>query len=233
MATLLLELFSEEIPSRMQAGAASQLSQLIVEKLKLALLTPGGPVVTLTPKQYVSPRHLAISIGGLPLIQPDYVEERRGPKIGAPEQALKGFLSAVGLTVDQCEQREGHYYAAIERKGRAMADVIKEIAESALTNFAWPKSMRWGNHRSPGCARCTASFVCWMTKSCPSSSPTSPRATSRKATVSLPPRPSPSKMLQIMKPHFPKQKSSSTAPPDAPKLLQKLLHSPLQQICKW
>jgi glycyl-tRNA synthetase beta chain len=147
MATLLLELFSEEIPSRMQQNAASQLSQLLFKQFQLALNTPADPMGSrnITPKLFVSPRHLAISITGLPLIQPDYAEERRGPKIGAPEQALKGFLTATGLTIDQCEQRDGYYYANIERKGRSMADVAKELVEYALVNFNWPKSMHWGS----------------------------------------------------------------------------------------
>ena len=145
MATLLLELFSEEIPSRMQKDAASQLSRLVADKLKLALAMPGGPAVSLSVHQYISPRHLAISVGGLPLVQPDYVEEKRGPKIGAPEQAMKGFLQSSGLTLEQCEQRDGYYYATIERKGRPVADVVKEICESALASFGWPKSMHWGS----------------------------------------------------------------------------------------
>jgi glycyl-tRNA synthetase beta chain len=146
MPTLLLELFSEEIPSRMQKDAASQLSQLLFKQFQLALNTPADPMGSkdINCKQFVSPRHLAISITGLPLIQPDYVEERRGPKIGAPEQALKGFLNATGLTLEQCEQRDGYYYANIERKGRATTDVAKELIEYTLANFSWPKSMRWG-----------------------------------------------------------------------------------------
>jgi glycyl-tRNA synthetase beta chain len=142
MATLLLELFSEEIPSRMQRGAAEQLQRLVLEGFKKS----GLVVDAKSAKTFVSPRHLAIQVFGLPSVQPDVSEERRGPKIGAPEQALKGFLSATGLTLDQCEQRDGYYYATIERKGRAVADVVKEICESALTAFVWPKSMRWGAH---------------------------------------------------------------------------------------
>lgn len=139
MATLLLELFSEEIPSRMQRAAAEQLQRLITAGFEKNMLKPSDV------KTFVSPRHLAIQCFGLPTIQPDVKEEKRGPKIGAPEQALKGFLTASGLTLDQCEQRDGYYYATIERKGRAVADVVKEICESALTNFSWPKSMHWGS----------------------------------------------------------------------------------------
>ncbi len=139
MATLLLELFSEEIPSRMQRAAAEQLQRLIAAGFEKNMLKPSDV------KTFVSPRHLAIQCFGLPTIQPDVKEEKRGPKIGAPEQALKGFLTASGLTLDQCEQRDGYYYATIERKGRAVADVVKEICESALTAFSWPKSMHWGS----------------------------------------------------------------------------------------
>ncbi len=139
MATFLLELFSEEIPSRMQRNAAEQLQRLITAGLEKNMLALAEC------KTFVSPRHLAIQCFGLPTIQPDVKEEKRGPKIGAPEQAMKGFLSASGLTLEQCEQRDGYYYATIERKGRAVAEVVKEIAESALTAFSWPKSMHWGS----------------------------------------------------------------------------------------
>jgi glycyl-tRNA synthetase beta chain len=139
MATLLLELFSEEIPSRMQKGAAEQLERLMLDGFKKHALAPTRC------KTFVSPRHLAIQCFGLPTIQPDMREEKRGPKIGAPEQAMKGFLSASGLTLEQCEQRDGYYYATIERKGRAVAAVAKEICESALASFGWPKSMHWGS----------------------------------------------------------------------------------------
>lgn len=139
MATFLLELFSEEIPSRMQQNAAEQLVRLITAALQKAGL-PFGEV-----KSFVSPRHLAIQVAGLPLTQPDTREERRGPKIGAPEQALKGFLSSTSLTLAQCEQRDGYYYATIEKKGGATADTLKKIIEETLPAFSWPKSMHWGS----------------------------------------------------------------------------------------
>ncbi len=139
MATFLLELFSEEIPSRMQRGAMEQLQRLVVGGFEKAGLKPDDV------RTFVSPRHLAIQLGGLPTIQPDVKEERKGPKVGAPEQAMKGFLNAVGLTAEQCEQRDGYYYASIEKKGQPVAAVAKEIIETALSAFGWPKSMRWGN----------------------------------------------------------------------------------------
>ena len=138
MATLLLELFSEEIPSRMQRAAAEQLERLVLDGLKKHSLVSAGC------KIFVSPRHLAIQVFGLPTIQPDVQEERRGPKIGAPEQAITGFLQATGLGLEQCSSRDGYYYATIHRKGRAVADVVQEVCEAALGNFSWPKSMRWG-----------------------------------------------------------------------------------------
>lgn len=138
MATLLLELFSEEIPSRMQRGAMEQLQRLIAAGFDKAGLKPE------TMRSFVSPRHLAIQVAGLPLVQPDVKEERKGPKVGAPEQAMKGFLNSVGLTPEQCEQRDGYYFATIEKKGQPTADVAKKIIEEALSAFVWPKSMKWG-----------------------------------------------------------------------------------------
>ena len=138
MPTLLLELFSEEIPSRMQRSGAEQLQRLVLAGFEKNGLKPSDV------KTFVSPRHLAIQCFGLPAIQPDVREERRGPKIGAPEQALKGFLGSTGLTLEQCSSRDGYYYATIEKKGRAVAEVVKEVCESALAAFVWPKSMKWG-----------------------------------------------------------------------------------------
>ncbi|PZP86776.1 MAG: glycine--tRNA ligase subunit beta, partial [Azospirillum brasilense] len=142
MATLLLELFSEEIPSRMQRGACEQLQRLIAAGFEKAGIAHGEV------RTFVSPRHLAIQLFGLPLVQPDISEERKGPKVGAPAQAMQGFLNAVGLTAEQCEQRDGYYFARIEKKGRAMAELAKEVAEAALTAFVWPKSMQWGDSKA-------------------------------------------------------------------------------------
>lgn len=139
MATLLLELFSEEIPSRMQRGAAEQLHRLITSGFDKAGLAYGET------QTFVSPRHLAIQVFDLPLVQPDVTEEKKGPKVGAPEQAMKGFLNSVGLTAEQCEQRDGYYFAVIHRKGRPAGDVAKEVCERTLAEFGWPKSMKWGN----------------------------------------------------------------------------------------
>ena len=142
MATLLLELFSEEIPSRMQRGAAEQLQRLMLAGFEKNMLVPTSC------KTFVSPRHLAIQCLGLPDVQPDMREERKGPKVGSPEQATRGFLQATGLTLEQCEQRtvgkDSYYFATIERKGQPTAEVVKKIIEETLSAFAWPKSMRWG-----------------------------------------------------------------------------------------
>lgn len=138
MATLLLELFSEEIPSRMQRGATEQLQRLITGGFDKAGLAYGDI------KTFVSPRHLAIQVHNLPLVQPDVSEEKKGPKVGAPEQAMKGFLNSVGLTAEQCEQRDGYYFAVLHKKGRPVGDVAKEVCEKALNDFVWPKSMKWG-----------------------------------------------------------------------------------------
>ena len=144
MPTLLLELFSEEIPARMQRGAGEQLVRLVTRGLEKS----GLPHSTM--RAYVSPRHLAVMVEGLPAHQPDVTEEKKGPRVGAPEQAIHGFLQSIGVTLADCEQRaigkDTYYFATITRKGRATGEVAKEILEEALQHFVWPKSMRWGAH---------------------------------------------------------------------------------------
>ena len=142
MAELLLELFSEEIPARMQARAADDLKRLVTEKLKEAGLT------FTTAAAYATPRRLALVIDGLPLAQPDVTEEKRGPRVGAPEQAIQGFLKSAGLTsLDQCEKRDtgkGEFWFAVaSKKGKRTAEVLEEIAEKTIWDFPWPKTMRW------------------------------------------------------------------------------------------
>ena len=153
MAELLLELFSEEIPARMQARAAEDLKRLVTEKLKEA-----GLAFTRA-DAYATPRRLALVVDGLPLAQPDVTEEKRGPRVGAPEQAIQGFLKGAGLTsLDQCEKRDTgkgeFWFATIKKKGgktdRAVAGAL--IPES-LPALPWPKSMRWaGQSRALGAA---------------------------------------------------------------------------------
>jgi len=143
MAELLLELFSEEIPARMQARAAADLKRLVEEGLKKAGLAWS------TSEAFVTPRRLALVIDGLPEKQPDVKDERKGPQVGAPEQAVNGFLGSLGgLTLDDCEQREvkgkTFYFAVIEKKGEPTLDVLPGILDAALNGLPWPKSMKWG-----------------------------------------------------------------------------------------
>jgi glycyl-tRNA synthetase beta chain len=144
MPDLLLELFSEEIPARMQARAAEDLRKLVTDRLVDAGLVYEGA------KAFATPRRLALTVHGLPARQPDLKEERKGPKVGAPEQAIAGFLRAAGLTsIDQAmvqSDKKGDFYvAAIEKKGRNAIDVIAEIVPEVIRSFPWPKSMTWGS----------------------------------------------------------------------------------------
>ena len=144
MAGLLLELFSEEIPARMQARAADDLKKAVVDRLKEARLDIGDAV------SYVTPRRLVLMVDGLPTRQPDIKVERKGPKVGAPEQAVEGFLKSVGLTLEQCEQRDtpkgAVWFAVSEEAGRETAAVLGDLLSDALTAVFWAKSMRWGQH---------------------------------------------------------------------------------------
>jgi glycyl-tRNA synthetase beta chain len=142
MADLLLELFGEEIPARMQSRAADDLKRLVCAGLKAAEL----PYEAAT--AFVTPRRLILHITGLPLAQPDVREEKRGPRVDAPDKAIEGFLRGSGLTRDQCEEREmpkGTFlFAIIERQGKPTGDVLAEILPTAFADLPWPKSMRWG-----------------------------------------------------------------------------------------
>jgi glycyl-tRNA synthetase beta chain len=143
MAELLVELFSEEIPARMQARAADDLKRLAADAFKAA-----GLAFTRA-DSYVTPRRLALVVDGLPVAQPDVKEERRGPRVDAPQNAIDGFLRASGLTLDQCEQRDTgkgvFYFAVVEKKGRATADVLAELLPKIFADLPWPKSMRWAS----------------------------------------------------------------------------------------
>ncbi|MBT5413573.1 MAG: glycine--tRNA ligase subunit beta [Rhodospirillaceae bacterium] len=143
MAEFLLELLSEEIPARMQARAAEDLKRLVTDGLKEARLGFGRA------EAFVTPRRLALVVDELPDRQPDLEEERKGPRVGAPDKAIQGFLGSVGLeSTDQCEIRKikgsEFYFAVREAPGRATAEILAELAESALRGLPWPKSMRWG-----------------------------------------------------------------------------------------
>ncbi|MGD9801111.1 MAG: glycine--tRNA ligase subunit beta, partial [Parvularculaceae bacterium] len=143
MPDLLLELFSEEIPARMQARAARELERMMNERLLAAGYLPEGV------KAFAGPRRLALIATGLPARQPDRKEKKKGPRVGAPEKAVEGFLKSAGLSsLDQCEiveDKKGAYYVAkIEEKGRYTAAVIADAVPALVKDFPWPKSMRWG-----------------------------------------------------------------------------------------
>ena len=138
MPDLLLELFSEEIPARMQAQAARDLERLARDKLAAADLAFSDI------RSFAGPRRLTLAIDGLPAAQADRREERKGPRANAPEQALAGFLRSTGLTRDQLTERDGVLYAALERAGRATPEIVAEMVEAIVRGFPWPKSMRWG-----------------------------------------------------------------------------------------
>ena len=143
MPDLLLELFSEEIPARMQSQGAKDLERLVVD----ALSDRGLLFEAL--RGFAGPRRLTLAVSGLPAKQPDVSEEKKGPRTNAPEKAIEGFLKSAGVTLDQCEKRadpKGDFYVAvIHRKGRATADVLAEILPEAIGKLPWPKSMRWGD----------------------------------------------------------------------------------------
>lgn len=143
MAELLLEFFSEEIPARMQTRAQGDLARLLDEKLKAAGLDFDEI------KTFATPRRLTAVVNGLPKRSPDVCDERKGPRVGAPDKAVEGFLKAAGLgSLDEAEIREdkkGDFYVAlIEKPGRESADVIAEIVPEIVRTFPWPKAMRWG-----------------------------------------------------------------------------------------
>ncbi|MGQ9365567.1 glycine--tRNA ligase subunit beta [Azospirillum sp. ST 5-10] len=142
MPELLIEFFSEEIPARMQARAADDLKRLVTEKLTAAGLTFDRA------EAHATPRRLALVVDGLPERTADVREEKKGPRLGAPDQAVQGFLKSAGLTsLDQCEQRDTgkgvFYFAVTEKPGRDTAAVLAEAIPAVMAEFPWPKSMRW------------------------------------------------------------------------------------------
>ena len=153
MPDLLLELFSEEIPARMQARAAEDLRKLVTDRLVDAGLVYEGA------KAFVTPRRLALAVHGVPVRQPDVREEKKGPRVGAPENAIAGFLKAAGLksigeAKVQPDKKGDFYVAVIEKPGRAAIEVIGDILRDVIKGFPWPKSMRWGvQSKEPGALR--------------------------------------------------------------------------------
>jgi glycyl-tRNA synthetase beta chain len=144
MPDLLLELFSEEIPARMQAKAADDLRRMVTDKLVAEGLVYEGA------RAFATPRRLTLTVHGIPARQSDLKEERKGPRVGGPEAAIAGFLKATGLaSLDQAkiqrDPKKGDFYIAlIEKPGRATLDVLAEMLPVIIRTFPWPKSMRWG-----------------------------------------------------------------------------------------
>lgn len=143
MPDLLLELLSEEIPARMQTQAAKDLERLIIGSLSdHGLLFEGAHT-------FSGPRRLTLVVTGLPLKQPDTIEEKKGPRVGAAEKAIEGFLKSAKVTLDECEKRKdakgAFYIAIINRKGRETANLLSVLLPEAIEKLSWPKSMRWGS----------------------------------------------------------------------------------------
>jgi glycyl-tRNA synthetase beta chain len=144
MAELLLEVRSEEIPARMQTRAADDLKRLVADGLKAA-----GLAFT-DARAFATPRRLSLVVDGLPAARPDVSEERRGPRVGAPDNAIQGFLKGAGLSsLDQAEKRDTgkgeFWFAVLKKKGGPTADALPGVIDAALKALPWPKSMKWGS----------------------------------------------------------------------------------------
>ncbi|MFV0333302.1 MAG: glycine--tRNA ligase subunit beta [Tropicimonas sp.] len=142
MPDLLIELLSEEIPARMQARAAADLKQRMTD----GMVSAGLPHVSA--QAFATPRRLILTVEGLAGESPTVTEERKGPRVDAPEKALEGFLRSTGLSKDQLEARDAGkgqvWFARVTRPGRPAAEIVAELLEDIVRNFPWPKSMRWG-----------------------------------------------------------------------------------------
>ncbi|OOY10212.1 glycine--tRNA ligase subunit beta [Thioclava sp. F36-7] len=142
MPDLLIELFSEEIPARMQPKAREDLKKLITDGVVEAGLTYASAGA------FSTPRRLTLTVEGLTANSPTLREERKGPRTDAPEKAIEGFLRSTGLSMDQLEARDDKkgqvYFAVIEKPGRPATEIVAEVLEKTIRNFPWPKSMRWG-----------------------------------------------------------------------------------------
>jgi glycyl-tRNA synthetase beta chain len=145
MPDLLLELFSEEIPARMQPRAAEELQKMLTDRLVAAGLIYEGA------RAFATPRRLALAVHGIPLRQPDVKEERKGPRVGAPEAAIAGFLKSAGLSsigeakIEKDAKKGEFYVAVIEKPGRPAIEVLAAMIPDLVRAFPWPKSMRWGD----------------------------------------------------------------------------------------
>ena len=142
MPDLLIELLSEEMPARMQARARADLRRLVADGLVEAGLTYAAT------EAFATPRRLALAVQGLPARSADTVEERRGPRVGAPDKAVEGFLRGAGVPREALEERPEKkgavYVATIRTPGRPAEEIVAEVLERAIRGFPWPKSMRWG-----------------------------------------------------------------------------------------
>jgi glycyl-tRNA synthetase beta chain len=141
MPQFLLELFCEEIPARMQERATGDLARLVRDGLAQAELAFEEP------RAFAGPRRLAVVVDGLPEAQADRVEEKKGPRVGAPEAALAGFLRATGVARETLVDRDGIWFAVLERQGRPTAEILARLTEGLVARFPWPKSMTWGEGR--------------------------------------------------------------------------------------
>ncbi len=144
MAELLLELLSEEIPARMQSRAAEDLKRLVCDALKVAGLEFSNA------RAFATPRRLALAVDGIPATRADISEERRGPRVGAPDNAVQGFLKGAGLTsLAEAEKRDTgkgeFWFATLRKKGGPTAEILPGLIESAMAALPWPKSMKWGS----------------------------------------------------------------------------------------
>jgi len=144
MAELLIELFSEEIPARMQSRAAEDLLRLVTEKLKAA------GFIHKSAQAFATPRRLALVVDGLPTEQPEVTEEKKGPRVGSPEKAIEGFLRSAGLaSLDQCEERDTgkgvFWFAVVKTPGGATAAKLPALIGEAIAALPWPKSMRFAD----------------------------------------------------------------------------------------
>ena len=161
MAELLLELFSEEIPARMQGRAAEDLRRLVTEGLKAQGLEAGEA------KAFATPRRLTLVVEGVPAKSPDISEERKGPRVNAPEQAIAGFVKSAELasikdaTVVKDEKKGDFYVVRVEKRGRAAKEIVAEVVPAVAAKFPWPKSMRWGSGRTTW-VRPLHSIVCLL-----------------------------------------------------------------------
>ena len=147
-ADLLIELFSEEIPARMQRKAAEDFQRLFTDKLTAIGLDCSQA------DTFVTPRRLTLSLQGIAVKQADRLEERKGPRVGAPQQARDGFLKSVGLSsVDQCEQRDldkgTFYFAKLDIKGKPTIELIAPIIDEVISQLPWAKSMLWATNKRP------------------------------------------------------------------------------------